>query len=140
MAEFIVNNAWCARKIIGHALSESDGVPYQFSVDVVSSYSTPVSDEDMGQTCDGCGIQFERCPCKACGKRSECCCNIDAEQRGKCSMFKEFLDGKYMHQFEECENCANRDEDCANYLGDADGWCRNFVSNTSDELPEAKPE
>ena len=136
LAEFIVNNDWDARKIIEHALAESEGVPYTFRVEIASCFNTPVSDEDMGQTCDACEYETERCPCKGCNQKAECCGLMDAEQRSKCEEFDVFLGGDDRDPFDECDRCAKGEEDCHEYFGDADGFCRNFVKYQYDVRPD----
>ena len=93
LAEFIVHDDWDAKSIIEHALSESDGVSFVFSVAGQSAFPTPVTDEDMGDSCDGCKHEGTNCPCEACDNRCDCCGSMDAERRSKCVRYLHFNKG-----------------------------------------------
>ena len=136
MADFVVLDGWNESKIIGDALSESEGVSFKYKVEVLYSHGTPVSDEDMGQNCDGCQFENRRCPCKACGRHKNCCELNDAELRSKCNEFDEFLGGDEEDPFDECNRCIFGEQDCNKYHGDADGNCRSFEGYQYDVKPD----
>jgi hypothetical protein len=95
VSEFICMGDSNPIAIIQDTLEGNDTVSFISKVNLEDEWETPVTDADMGISCDGCRNETDdMCPCKKCTLKSRCCENIDAECRSVCDVYKDFANSK----------------------------------------------